>query len=106
MPFVATWMQLEIIKLSKLERERQIPCDITCMWNLIQHRLSHLQNRNQLQTWRADLFPGDWGAEEKWTESLGLLDENCTLWNEWTMGFYCIAEVTVCYWVTLMYNRK
>ena len=34
MPFVSTWMQLEIIKLSKLERERQIPCDITCMWNL------------------------------------------------------------------------
>ena len=32
----ATWMDLEIIILSevKLERERQIPYDITYMWNL------------------------------------------------------------------------
>ena len=28
MPFAATWMQLEIIILSKSERERQIPYDI------------------------------------------------------------------------------
>ena len=34
MPFAATWMQLEIIILSKSERERQIPYDITYMWNL------------------------------------------------------------------------
>ena len=34
MPFAATWMQLEIIILSKSERERQIPYDITFMWNL------------------------------------------------------------------------
>ena len=38
MPFAATWMQLEIIILSevKSERERQIPYDITYMWNLKQ----------------------------------------------------------------------
>ena len=35
MPFAATWMDLEIIILgSKSERKRQIPCDITYMWNL------------------------------------------------------------------------
>ena len=34
MPFAATWMDLEIIMLSKSERERQIPHDITYMWNL------------------------------------------------------------------------
>ena len=34
MSFAATWMQLEIIILSKSERERQIPYDITYMWNL------------------------------------------------------------------------
>ena len=33
MPFTATW-RLEIIILSKSERERQIPYDITYMWNL------------------------------------------------------------------------
>ena len=31
MPFAETWMDLEIIILSKSERERQIPCDITYM---------------------------------------------------------------------------
>ena len=36
MPFAETWMQLEIIILSKVksERERQIPYDITYTWNL------------------------------------------------------------------------
>ena len=35
-PFVATRVHLEILILSEVhsERERQIPCDITCMWNL------------------------------------------------------------------------
>ena len=34
MPFAATWMNLEIIILSKPNRERQIPYDTTYMWNL------------------------------------------------------------------------
>jgi len=34
MSSAAIWMQLEIIILSQSERERQIPCDITYMWNL------------------------------------------------------------------------
>ena len=34
MPSAAIWMQLEIIILSKSERERQIPYDITYMQNL------------------------------------------------------------------------
>ena len=37
MPFAATWMELETLILSevKSERERQIPYDITYIWNLI-----------------------------------------------------------------------
>ena len=35
MPFAATWMELETLILSKSERERQIPYDITYSWNLI-----------------------------------------------------------------------
>ena len=35
MLFAATWMDLDIIILSAMtERERQIPYDITYMWNL------------------------------------------------------------------------
>ena len=34
MPFAATWVNLEIIILSKPDRERQIAYDITYMWNL------------------------------------------------------------------------
>ena len=34
MPFTATWMDLEIVILSKSERERQILYNIICMWNL------------------------------------------------------------------------
>ena len=35
MPFAATWMELEIIILSEVrQKERQIPYDITYMWNL------------------------------------------------------------------------
>ena len=33
MPFVATRMDLEIIILSEVS-QKQIPCDITYMWNL------------------------------------------------------------------------
>ena len=35
MPFAATWIELETLLLSKSERERQIPYDITYIWNLI-----------------------------------------------------------------------
>ena len=35
MSFAATWLELETLILSKSERERQIPCDITYIWNVI-----------------------------------------------------------------------
>ena len=35
MPFAATWMDLEIISLNGVsQKERQIPYDLTYMWNL------------------------------------------------------------------------
>ena len=35
MTFAATWMQLEIIILSEIsQKERQIPYDITYIWNI------------------------------------------------------------------------
>ena len=35
MPFVAIWMDLEVIILSNPDRDRQISCDVTYMWSLI-----------------------------------------------------------------------
>ena len=35
MPFATTWMDTEIIILSKPDRERQISDDVIYMWNLI-----------------------------------------------------------------------
>ena len=40
-PFAATWMQLEII-ISRSERKRQIPYDITYIWNL-----KYINNANE-----------------------------------------------------------
>ena len=34
MPFAATWIDLEIIVLSKLKKERQMLYDIAYTWNL------------------------------------------------------------------------
>ena len=34
MPFAATWMDLEIMILSEVLKEKQMPYDITYMWNL------------------------------------------------------------------------
>ena len=34
-PFAATWMDLEIIILSEVSRQKQISYDIIHMWNLI-----------------------------------------------------------------------
>ena len=37
MPFSATWTDLEIFVLSKSDTKRQIPHEITYMWNLIKN---------------------------------------------------------------------
>ena len=43
LPSAATWMDLEIIRQwSKSERERQIPYDITYMWNLKYNTNEHI----------------------------------------------------------------
>ena len=38
MPFAAIWTDLEIIILSKSERERQVPYDMTYVWNLTKQK--------------------------------------------------------------------
>ena len=57
MAFIVTWMDLEIILLSEVsQKERQISCDITYMWNIkydtkelicetFRIRLTNIENR-------------------------------------------------------------
>ena len=47
MPLAATWMELETLILSevKSERQRQIPYDITYIWNLIYGTNEHLHRK-------------------------------------------------------------
>ena len=56
-PLIASWMQPEILILSKSNRERQIPHDITYMWNL-KYGTNEPIYRTEIdsQTWRTDLW--------------------------------------------------
>ena len=57
MPFEATWMGLEIIILNKSGREKQIPYDITYMWNLKYNTNQHVY-KTKTDSWikRTDLW--------------------------------------------------
>ena len=60
MPFAAIWMELEShTESSKSERERQMPCDISYIWNLIHGTNELLQKRN-LWMWRKDIILPRW----------------------------------------------
>ena len=76
MPFALTWVQVEIIilsKVSKSEREKQIPYDITCMWNLKYELVYKAETKSQRE--QICGFQGR-GMGEDWTGSLGLVYVN------------------------------
>ena len=52
MPFAATWMDLEIIVLSKPDRKRQISYDIAYIWNLKKKMIQMNLHTEQKQTHR------------------------------------------------------
>ena len=66
-PFAATWMDLEIIKLNEVSQkeERYIPSDITYMWNLKNMiKRTYLQNRERF-TDLESRFVVAWGGERE-----------------------------------------
>ena len=97
MPFAATCMQLETLILSevKSERERQIPYDITYIWNLIYgtNESFHRKENHGLGEQTCGCHGG--GEEVGWLGSLGLIDTNYCLWNGLAMRSCCVALGTM-----------
>ena len=67
MPFAATWMDLEVIMLGEIDRERRIPYDFTYMWNIIkqtkQNKYKLIDTESRLVITRGE--GGYWGRV-KW----------------------------------------
>ena len=74
MPFAATWMDLEIIILSKSERERQMPY-ITYMW-ILKCNTDHHQNRNRFTDREQTYCQRGVGVRKSWIKNLVLADVN------------------------------
>ena len=77
MPFAATRMDLKIIMLSDIH-QRQIPYDITYMWNLkkvTQMNLSAKQKQTHKHREQSVVARGKWGRDE-WIENLRSADAN------------------------------
>ena len=56
MPFVATWMNLEIIILTEWSESDREKRDVTHIWNLIlKKNWTYIQNRNDLQLLKTNL---------------------------------------------------
>ena len=70
-------MGLEMIILSKSDRERQISYDVTYLWNLKYDTDQHVyETETDSEIQRTDLWlPGGGGGREGWIGSLGLADE-------------------------------
>ena len=63
MPLAAIWMDLEIIILHEV-RQRQIPYDITYMWNL-KNSTSELIYRTKSHRCRKQIYGYQWGEMER-----------------------------------------
>ena len=77
-PLATTWIQLEIVILSKSERERQIPYGDTYMWNW-KHGANEPPYKTETDSQREQTC-GCQGGGRKWNwmnESLGFVDANC-----------------------------
>ena len=68
-------------KQVKSERKRQIPYDITYIWNLIYStNNTNTNTEKKLRDWEKGLVV-DKGEVVGWTGSLGLTDANYCIWS-------------------------
>ena len=85
-------------KWSKLEGERQIPY-IIYLWNLKYGTNDHIHKQKQIMAKEnRPVFAGRRGDKVGCIGSLGLVDANCYIWNEWAMESYCKAQRTLYDW--------
>ena len=75
MSSAATWMQLEILTLSKSEREKQLTQDIS----YVESKIS--TNEHIYKTETDSHKEHTCGCQVGWTGSLGLVDENYYIQN-------------------------
>ena len=81
MPFAATWMELETLILRKSEREKQIPYDITYIWNLIYGTNEPFYRKETHGLGEQTCGCQGEGEGVGWTGNLGLIDANYCIWN-------------------------
>ena len=82
MPFAAIWIELETLILSEV-RKRQIPYDITYIWNLT-YSINKPFHRKKLIDLEKRLVVAKGEGEGEgvgWTGSLGLVDVNYCIWS-------------------------
>ena len=105
MPFVATWMELNIFILSEVSQMKTN----TIWYDLfVESKIWHRwpSYKTEIDYGQGEQTCGSLGwGEVGWTWNLGLMDANCYIWNGWTMGLYCTAQGTVCDWITLLHNK-
>ena len=92
----ATRMDLEIIIPSEVkQKERQIPYDITYMWNLRYDRRSYLQNRNRLTDIENRLVVAKGGGGMEWEFGVSRCKLVYIEWINNNKRSYCVAQGTI-----------
>ena len=75
------------------ERERQIPYDITCIWNLIYGKMNLSTEKKIMDLENRLVVAKQEGVG--WVENLGLIDANYCCWNVLAMRSCCVAQRTM-----------
>ena len=75
MPFAATLMDPKIVIVSRSERERQILCDISYMWNLKYTTNEHIY-KTEMDIENRLVIAGEVAEKGRKIGSLGLADAN------------------------------
>ena len=119
-------MELEThTEWSKSEGERQIPYDITYIWDLIDSTNEHFHRKKIMDLENRLVVSKREGYGVRWIGSLGLIEANYCFWNGLAMRSCCVTLRTMsshlwwrmmmwekrtytcmCNWVTMLYSRK